>query len=246
MILIPEYRQSMATEPTANFAMLSIQEKAAYLESMRLEIRRRVKEIKTAKEYSFGVEALENALKQIGVQSTRVTITKKGLLGINFRNRSSERAIDSTLLQTYGLYKDFLNPAETATNSLEGVLAVNRAQDAMLFGTDSSGEPNRTMTTNQRRRFWDLVDTVRASDIISPADEYFFRDSKFQRMFFSSKFTHSTMRGKLKALADYFEKQKGPHPPMEPLPDESGSGENKTLAEELYEKYIGITERRSR
>lgn len=55
--------------------------------------------------------------------------------------------------------------AETA--SLEGIRRVNRDQDARIFGTDEKGDPVRTMSAEERKRYWELYEEFQRSKPVS-------------------------------------------------------------------------------
>lgn len=59
------------------------------------------------------------------------------------------------LLHEFAKYSSFFN-STTATE--KGIKAVNREQDIRLFGQDSRGRPNHTMTAQERIAYWDLYD----------------------------------------------------------------------------------------
>ena len=240
---IPQFTNAMWQMPVADFLRMDTQQRAMVVEAMRLETNRRAREFKKAKLYSHGLAALKENLQHIGVSTNKMTISATKGLGLDYRNRGSERAINGTLLQAFGQYKMFFNPAETATNTVEGIEQVNREQDRLLFGTDEQGNPVRSMTSSQRRKFWEIVDAIRASDLITPADEYFYRAEGFQQLFFSGKFQHGTVARRTQMLVDYFESMRGQVPPTQPVEGEESVTEEEMYnarIEDLYDKYTDI------
>lgn len=245
---IPAFDDSLWQMPVADFLHMGQRERALVVESMRREVRARASEFNKRGLYSYGLESLKENLSHIGVSTTKQVITATKGLGVDFRNRASERAINTTLLQAFAQYKQFFDPHETATSSVEGILEVNRQQDILIFGADNEGNPIKSMTTKQRRRMWAVVDAIRASDLINPADEYFYRSEGFQNLFFSDKFTYASAAKKTQMLVDYFEKRRGEVPPTQPVEGDDVEDANRydALVKDLYEKFSSITKSRSK
>lgn len=59
------------------------------------------------------------------------------------------------LILEFARYSKFFNDI---TSSEEGIKRVNREQDIRIFGKDAKGKPVRTMTSDERQRFWSLFE----------------------------------------------------------------------------------------
>lgn len=57
------------------------------------------------------------------------------------------------LILEFARYAKFFNDA---TSSEAGIRKVNREQDIRIFGADAKGRPRRTMTQQERQKFWSL------------------------------------------------------------------------------------------
>lgn len=68
-----------------------------------------------------------------------------------------EKLKDYTRNQLIGEIARYQHFFSSQTSSLEGINAVNEAQDARIFG-EKKGDPIDTFTQSQRRKFWSLYD----------------------------------------------------------------------------------------
>lgn len=59
------------------------------------------------------------------------------------------------LVLEFARYSKFF---QDKTSSEAGIKEVNKAQDIRIFGADQRGRPNRTMTDNERQKFWSLYE----------------------------------------------------------------------------------------
>lgn len=59
------------------------------------------------------------------------------------------------LILEFARYSKFFNDV---TSSEAGIKKVNREQDIRIFGQDAKGRPRRTMTDNERQKFWSLYE----------------------------------------------------------------------------------------
>lgn len=59
------------------------------------------------------------------------------------------------LILEYARYAKFFTDE---TSTVEGIKRINREQDIRIFGADKRGRPNRTMTSQERERYWSLYE----------------------------------------------------------------------------------------
>lgn len=59
------------------------------------------------------------------------------------------------LIMEFARYAKFFNDK---TSTIQGIKEVNREQDVRIFGATPSGRPKKTMTNDERRRYWELYD----------------------------------------------------------------------------------------
>lgn len=59
------------------------------------------------------------------------------------------------LILEFARYSKFFNDV---TSSEAGIKKVNREQDIRIFGQDAKGRPRRTMTDQERQKFWSLFE----------------------------------------------------------------------------------------
>lgn len=62
------------------------------------------------------------------------------------------------LLHEYARYSTFFN---SETSSVRGIKQINMEQDIRLFGATKGGKPIKSMSEDERRRFWELYDEFR-------------------------------------------------------------------------------------
>lgn len=74
---------------------------------------------------------------------------------IPYRQQPIKNMTRNQLIMEIARYQKFFNDE---TSSVEGIKRVNREQDIRIFGTDSRGRPIRTMTQEERTRYWALYD----------------------------------------------------------------------------------------
>lgn len=70
-------------------------------------------------------------------------------------SRSPRDMTRNQLLMEFARYSKFFNDV-TSTES--GIKEVNREQDARIFGVDKRGMPRKTLTQEERIKFWNLYD----------------------------------------------------------------------------------------
>lgn len=107
-----------------------------YVKSLQFGYRRRVQSFKKKGLVSHAQIALESSLPpKHKVQLTKMT-----------RNQ---------LILEFARYSKFF---QDKTSSERGIREVNREQDARVFGVDKRGRPQRTMTNEEREKFWSLYE----------------------------------------------------------------------------------------
>lgn len=107
-----------------------------FIKSLRFGYKRRVQSFAKKGLISHAQIALEGTLPQ----GNRVQLTKMT------RNQ---------LILEFARYSKFF---QDETSSEEGIKKVNKEQDIRIFGTDDKGRPNRTMTGEERQKFWSLYE----------------------------------------------------------------------------------------
>lgn len=65
------------------------------------------------------------------------------------------RMTRNQLILEFARYAKFFNDI---TSSEAGIKKVNQEQDSRIFGVDSKGKPKKTMSAQERERFWSLYD----------------------------------------------------------------------------------------
>lgn len=107
-----------------------------YVRALRSGYKRRVQSFAKKGLVSYAQIALEGSLpSKKPVQLTKMT-----------RNQ---------LILEFARYAKFFTDA---TSSEQGIRRVNREQDIRIFGKDSRGRPKRTMTEQERQKFWTLFE----------------------------------------------------------------------------------------
>lgn len=108
------------------------------------------------------VESYVRTLMQ-GYKRRVQSFNRKGI--ISYAQMSLEGTVPSTkpvqltkltrnqLILEFARYSKFFNDV---TSSEEGIKRVNREQDIRIFGKDARGRPRRTMTQQERQKFWSL------------------------------------------------------------------------------------------
>lgn len=133
--------EKIAEIPIEQVAKLSgdigIKELRKYVRTMRTGYTRRVQSFKRKGLKSYAQIALE---KSVPKGKKQVELTKLT------RNQ---------LLLEFARYSKFFNDV---TSSEAGIKLVNKKQDIRIFGATESGRPLRTMSNDERERFWDLYD----------------------------------------------------------------------------------------
>lgn len=108
------------------------------------------------------VESYVRTLMQ-GYKRRVQSFNRKGI--ISYAQMSLEGTVPSTkpvqltkltrnqLILEFARYSKFFNDV---TSSEEGIKRINREQDIRIFGKDARGRPRRTMTQQERQKFWSL------------------------------------------------------------------------------------------
>lgn len=105
----------------------------SYLKTLRQGYIRRVQSFKRRGVDSFAQIALEREFPR--------------------RAREINSLSRNQLLLEIAKYSKFFNDE---TSTLKGIEKVNKEQDIRIFGADKRGRPKRTMSTEERRAYWDL------------------------------------------------------------------------------------------
>lgn len=108
------------------------------------------------------VESYVRTLMQ-GYKRRVQSFNRKGI--VSYAQMSLEGTVPSTkpvqltkltrnqLILEFARYSKFFNDV---TSSEEGIKRINREQDIRIFGKDARGRPRRTMTQQERQKFWSL------------------------------------------------------------------------------------------
>lgn len=131
--------EKIASIPIENITRMSGNDRKTiekYVKTLRTGYKRRVQSFERKGLISHAQIALEGTIpdkKQ--VQLTKMT-----------RNQ---------LILEFARYAKFFNDV---TSSEAGIKKVNREQDIRIFGQDEKGRPRRTMTDQERQKFWSLYE----------------------------------------------------------------------------------------
>lgn len=105
-----------------------------YVSILRQGYNRRISQFKRKGAVSYAQIQFENSIPdKKPVQLTKLT-----------RNQ---------LILEFSRLSNFFN---SKTSTLQGIKEVNKEQDVRLFGSDDKGKPLRTMTDDERKKYWSL------------------------------------------------------------------------------------------
>lgn len=225
-VKVKNFTKSMVDTATSDFMKMSLKERAALVQSMAVETRRRAMQFRVRGLYSPALEKLEEHLAGAGFEISSQYINKDtGRIGTALW-KTSEKAKSGRLLMAFESYKHFLNPIETKTNTVRGIYDWRNRMDAMVFGSEEyfdkrTGKikvvPKGKFKSNkQRKAFWDMVNTVRSSDVVDPASHYFFQREGFMQVWTSSKFQRMSVEEQMKWIWDSIKNAEGEIPPIQP------------------------------
>lgn len=125
-----------------------IKELSRYVNILKRGLSIRKAQIEAAGEYSYALDKLEQAnLKNIPASQIG--------RGRSLKDRRN------LLLQEIARYQAIF---ESQTSTVEGIREVNREQDARIFGTNESGQPKETLTSEERKEFWSLYEEYEKYD----------------------------------------------------------------------------------
>ena len=125
-----------------------IKELSRYVNILKRGLSIRIAQVEKAGEYSYALDKLDKAnLKNIPASQ----IGK----GRSLKDRRN------LLLQEIARYQAIF---ESQTSTVEGIREVNREQDTRIFGTDESGQPKDTLTSEERKEFWSLYEEYEKYD----------------------------------------------------------------------------------
>lgn len=131
--------EKIASMPIENITKISDKERnilEKYVKTLRAGYKRRVQSLAKKGLVSHAQIALEGTIPdKKPVQLTKMT-----------RNQ---------LILEFARYAKFFNDV---TSSEAGIKKVNREQDIRIFGQDAKGRPRRTMTNQERQKFWSLFE----------------------------------------------------------------------------------------
>ena len=125
-----------------------VKELSRYVNILRRGLDIRKKQIEKAGEYSYALDKLKNS-KLKNVPASQIG---KG------RSLKDRRNL---LLQEIARYQAVF---ESETSTVEGIKAINREQDARIFGVDETGQPKGKMSNEERREFWSLYEEYEKFD----------------------------------------------------------------------------------
>lgn len=225
-VRVKKFTKGMVDTATSDFMRMSLKERAALVQSMAVETRRRALQFRSHGLYSPALEKLEEHLAGAGFEIGSQYINKEtGRIG-KAMWKSSEKAKSGRLLMAFESYKHFLNPIETKTNTVKGIYDWRRRMDEMVFGSEERFDkktgkvkvvPKGKFKSNkQRKAFWDMVNTVRSSDVVDPASHYFFQKEGFMQVWTSSKFQRMSVEDQMKWIWDSIQEAEGEVPPIQP------------------------------
>lgn len=131
--------EKIATIPIENITRMSGNDRKTierYVRILRTGYKRRVQSFERKGLISHAQIALEGTIPdKKSVQLTKMT-----------RNQ---------LILEFARYAKFFNDV---TSSEAGIKKVNKEQDIRIFGQDAKGMPRRTMTDQERQKFWSLFE----------------------------------------------------------------------------------------
>lgn len=215
-VKVPQYRSRMLKQPVATFLKKSVAERAAAVEALRKEVVLRSIRFRTRGLYSHGLEALERKLSNTGFDLMNpLFLTKTQELGADIVNRKNPNL---ALLQAYSMYREFLDPTETKTNTVAGIRAVNKAQDRLIFGEANGKVLGTVGDSEERRQWWALIDAIRGSDIVKTSDPYFYRSAQYLEIwerFRKGKLDFDSVAKEIQSFFDKRYKEQNFIPPAE-------------------------------
>lgn len=191
-----KYRKEFADMGYGDFMKLPIERRLSIIESMRTEVNRRSEQFAKRNLYSHGLEALDRRLENAGYNRDEKLFKnnrKTFRMGEMFDKKSNPEL-------NVGLYfnymQEFLDPKQTKTNSVSGIYKVNREQDIRL---------GFKLKNDERLEFWQMVDIIRSSDVVKPADHYFYKDRGYLRVW--RKYRKTSPAILAQAIYDYLRKR---------------------------------------
>lgn len=225
-IRVKNFTSKMVDTATSDFMQMTLKERAALVQSMAVETRRRAMQFRTRGLYSPALEKLEEHLAGAGFEVSSQYINKEtGRIGKSLWG-ATEKAKSGRLLMAFESYKHFLNPAESKTNTVKGIYEWRNKMDAMVFGTEEKIDKRtgkikivargKFKSNKQRKAFWDMVNTVRSSDVVDPASHYFFQKEGFMQVWTSSKFQRMSVEDQMQWIWDSIKNAEGEVPPIQP------------------------------
>lgn len=151
--------EQLAQTPIEDFIKMPTAKLRGVEKTLRYGYNRRVQSFKRKNLISHAQISLEASLPSTGsrkslgsVQSTKTKPTSSGNKNSFNRPDLAER---NRLILEIARYAKFFNDE---TSSEAGIRRVNRAQDISIFGADKRGNPNYTMSNEERTRFWSLYE----------------------------------------------------------------------------------------
>lgn len=98
------------------------------------------------------------------------TLSKKGLVShavISYKRSSPPKRKSTSAMNRNQLLAEWARLSSfftSRTSSEKGIREVNREQDIRIFGADKKGNPLRTMTNDERERYWDLYEEFKVQE----------------------------------------------------------------------------------
>lgn len=141
-----------------------------YVRTLRSGYKRRVQSFSRRNLISHAQIAFEGTVpKRKQVQLTKMT-----------RNQ---------LILEFARYSKFFNDQ---TSTIEGIKEVNRQQDVRIFGADIKGKPRRTMTDQERVKYWSLYEEYLNQN---PTSNSRYGSESVQQMLADALFDTSSIQG---------------------------------------------------
>lgn len=143
-----EIYSKMSSEELSKLSDATIRK---FVRTMRSSYIRRAASLKKQGYYSFAAMKLENDFKQLAKRKNKGELPA----GYKFRqSRENLKEMDrNKLLIEFFRYSEFFN---SKTSTATGIKEIELEQDKRLFGVDVNGKPNKRMTSDERRLYWDV------------------------------------------------------------------------------------------
>lgn len=139
--------------------------KAEQIAKMSIEIFSKIKNdeagrkdlIQYVRTLRSGYNRRVSSFKRKGLKSYAQMSLEKSVPN-SIRNTPVNKLTRNQLILEIARYSKFFNDA---TSSESGIKEINRQQDIRIFGKDKRGRPLKTMTQEEREKYWDLYEEFR-------------------------------------------------------------------------------------